>query len=220
MAESQRPGRDSDGVNAVVYHSPEREKGAGVEPEEQAAEVVQAVPIVVTVGSSPMARDVPMTSLPKAIQKAAMTLHGHIAHQTTAGELAASMRIRCGGCRHFDPEGWQKVKREAEASFDRDRLLELNVIRGLVERSENAHLREMHDLAGDGSLDLEHALNSLGLCRALTEHLKEAIFTHPVATCPDDQPFFFEPKRELRARRDAASAYDWLLTRAEKGPER
>lgn len=224
MADStnDRPGRTDD-ATVVVYHDPTREQGAPVEPEEQAAEVVQPLPVFVTVGSSPLAREVPMHTLPAHVQRAERDFVArgvHVAHQTTAGELAESMVVRCKQCIHFDPEAWQKVKRAAEASGQKEKLLELNVIRGMIEQSQNVKLREMHDLAGDGSLDLEHALNSIGICRALTEHDKEEVFVHPMSTCPADRPFFFQLKRDLASRKSGASAYDWILKRAQGGPER
>jgi hypothetical protein len=219
MDEQSKPGRGED-ATAVVYHDPTRDRGAPVEPEEQAAEVVQPLPTFVTIGSSALARDVPMHKLPAHVQEAArgfLARQAHVAHQTTAGELAESMVVRCQGCRHFDHDGWLRVKREAEASGEPDRLLELNVIRGMMESSQNIHLRDMHDLAGNGSLDLEHALNSIGVCHALSEHHRDTIFVHPLSTCPADGPFLFQPKRELR--KAGEDAYDWILRRAE-GPER
>jgi hypothetical protein len=220
MTDPTKPGRGTE-TTTVVYHDPTRERGAPVEPEQQAAEVVQPIETFVTIGRSHLARDIPMHTLPQAVQEAAMVAktHAHIAHQTTAGELAQSVAARCMNCVHFDHDWWMRIKRDAEDSGDKDRLFDLNIARGMLGTTGNAKVHEMHD-DGSGDIDLEHALNSLGICKALTDHFKDHVITHPLSSCPADAPFAFKAKRSLAERRAVANAYDWILQSAQRGGPR
>lgn len=214
MAEPTRPGR-TDETSVVVYHGEEDVEGEPIEPEQQAAEVVQPMKTLVTIGGRAMAQDVALSSLPEQVQQAARQQQGHIVHETTAGELATSTLHRCMHCRFFDQAGWTGILKAAQASGDKMKLHELNGIRGMIAENMDVNLRDSHDLDKAGDLDLEHALNSLGVCRALTEHMHEEIIVHPTSSCPDDQPFFFKPRGGLAAAKAATSGYDWIMRRAQ-----
>jgi hypothetical protein len=195
-----RPGR-TDEATVVVYHGEEALDGSGqIEPEEQLAEIVQPMPALVTIGNGPMREDVPLESLPPEIQRLAGMQQAHIAHQLSAGELADSSRTRCAGCTFFDQQSWAKIVRDAESAGQKDQLLELNMT---------------HAFCNEQGIDLY----TLGICKALTEHLKETHITAPLGSCPDDQPFFFKPRKELDARRLREAGYDWIMNRAAKGPK-
>lgn len=213
----QRPGRGSE-PSVVVYHGDRTPEGDPIEPEEQVAEVVQPIQPLITLGGGPMREDVPLDSLPPEIQRLAATRTAHIAHQTSAGELAASVLTRCGNCCHFDGQGWSGFIRRAEASGDKRLWQALNEVRGelMSALGTNLKLSEQHDLDHSGDPDLEHALKSLGLCRALTEHFKEDIIVLPINPC--SQIEFFKPRKELEAKRAASSGYDWVMRRAQRGP--
>lgn len=208
------PGR-TDQPQIVVYHGEESFDGDPIEPEEQVAEVVQPVKPIVTLGNSHMAEDVPLASQPQFVRDAAARLTTHIAHQTSAGELAASVLQRCQSCVHFDPVGWGRLIRRAEASSDKRLFQALNEVRGqLVEALQiNPAAAERHDLDQSGDVDLEHALKSLGLCKALTEHFKEDVLVMPINPCA--QPEFFRARPELESRRATAGGYDWILRAAQ-----
>lgn len=208
-SKNSNPGRGSE-PTVVVYHGPEAEDGSPLEPEEQAAEVVQPIDAVVTLGHGAMRSDVP---IPRELQDLAANQQGHIVHTATAGELAASVRERCKNCVHFNQAGWGRLLREAEASGDKQRLSELNNIRAAIAENMQVSLDGQHDLDKSGDIDLEHALKALGFCGALTEHLKETIIVSPIGACPDGFNFF-KPKKGREAQKAASSGYDWILNRA------
>jgi hypothetical protein len=208
---NDRPGRE-DRPTVVVYHG---EGDEPIEPEEQVAEVVQPIKPLITLGNSHMAEDVPLESQPSYVREAAARATTHIAHQTSAGELAQSVLQRCQFCQHFDPVGWGRLIRRAEASGDKRLLQALNEVRGEVAMALqiNPIAAEQHDLDQSGDIDLEHALKSLGICKALTEHFKEDILVMPINPCA--MPDFFKAKPELEARRAASSGFDWIMRRAQ-----
>lgn len=207
------PGR-LDVPTTVVYHGEESFDGDPIEPEEQRAEVVQPIQPLITLGNKHMAEDVPLATQPGFVREAAARAQAHIAHQTSAGELASSVLQRCQCCVHFDPVGWGSLLRRAEASGDKRLFQGLNEVRAQIAEALQIDptAAARHDLDQSGDVDLEHALKSLGLCKALSEHFKDDILVMPINACA--QPEFFKPKRELEARRAAASGYDNILFRA------
>lgn len=214
MSDPSKPGR-GDVPAVVVWHGERTEEGDVIEPEEQLAEVVQPIKTVVTIGNRAMAQDVDLASLPEAVQRAAQQQQGHIAHQTTASELALSTIHRCTNCIHFDQGGWLKIVKEVNGSGDKVRQGELNSIRGMIAENMNVQLIESSALDQGGDIDLEHALKSLGICRALTEHDHETVIVSPISSCPDDRPFFFQPKSGNAQKKAAHAGYDWILRRAQ-----
>jgi hypothetical protein len=214
--ENDKPGRGDD-PSVVVWHGEESVDGDPIEPEEQLAEVVQPVKALVTLGHGPMREDVPLASLPQEVQELMRNKMAHIAHQTSAGELARSVLQRCQNCEHFDPVGWAGFIRRANASSDNRLWQALNEIRGelAAQLGLDPTLSDPHDLDQSGNIDLEHALKALGLCKALSEHFKDDIIVMPINPCA--MPDFFKAKPG--AKRSAASGYDWILRRAQGRPQ-
>lgn len=217
MANSEKPGRSSE-TAVVVYHGEETVDGDPIEPEEQAAEVVQPISTMVTIGNGSMRTDVDMRTMPREIQEMARNKMGHIVHTMSAGELARSAMEKCAHCLYFNHEKWNRLLANVETGGDQLKLVDLNVA-----RSHAAEMFQISDFGdkhvGTDGMDLEHALKSFGICDALTEHMNDLIIVTPMSSCPDDQPYFFKPRKNLEDRRNRVTGHDWIMRRAQGRPQ-
>lgn len=141
---------------------------------------------------------------------------------TTAGELAVAMRSRCEFCRHFDRPTSQKLIEQADhPAAPLERRERVQQMRAHLIATGNADVYAATP-DEDGTLDVEAALDSLGVCRALTEHENEIVFVHPMSCCPPEvctasAPVgFFEDKEQLDRR--GVSIYDTILNTAAGKP--
>ena len=138
---------------------------------------------------------------------------------TTAGEIAAQQQRPCTACAHFDNKCWLATKRAWE-SGDIERRKDLNRIRFAIVGTGNAAISNASEGA-DGDLDVEHAVNMLGVCRAMTQANGDAVIVHPLGGCPDTvcgptQPHgFFSPK-DSDVERHGAKLYDAVMQQAQR----
>lgn len=178
------------------------EKGDKLEPEEQAAARI-------------ITADSPMMHGQGLSGKVVGAIPTQIIADTTAGEMAQTLRHQCRSCKHFDHENWVKILRTKNLSEIRSDHEQLNNLRARLLQTQNASLTEMHT-AVDGDIDIEHAMASLGLCRALTETLQDAVIVHPLGSCPDEvitvsSPHGLYQSKDEQAAKEAASLYDLIL---------
>lgn len=185
------------------------EGGAKLEPEERPMErrlVADGLPISLNT-SGPHLTQPPVARLQ---HDTVVTIEG------TVGEFAHGLRHLCASCTYFDNELWMKRKREWETG-DISLRKQLNVLRGMLLESQNATIQEMHRGADD-DMDVEHALNSLGICRALSEIQQDDIIMHPLAGCPDfahdaHGNSLYKPKNREMAQR-STEVYDAIMKAA------
>lgn len=197
---------------APATHGPDGQK---IEPEQAPAVVSRDLTVPMTFN----------TGAPIVLpgEASPLTLPGSYDFETTAGEVAEAMRHKCGTCRHFDVVGWRKLRRQLEWSSDMNHRVFVNNIRASLEQYLPENERARHQDAQTGELDLEHALDACGLCRAQTEiKSKEEHELHPVLVfadcgCPNektpagvDLSNLYQP-RDRAADRDAAQAHDKVL---------
>jgi len=150
-----------------------------------------------------------------------------IQQETTVGELALGLRRTCATCKHWDNLGWQAFRRECDKGEIGERAF-VNEIRAAIDSSQDIRYREQHaiDPNDPNDVDIEHALDGLGLCRALTEirsRFQQRFFpvvTHPWAGCPDEKEpdgtcvsDLYQP-RDRGAATAASRAYDKLMEMA------
>lgn len=195
---------------APATHTPD---GKPLEPEERPAERVIATGAPLSFSTGQKISD----SFPSVIHEA-----------TTAGAIAQGVRRLCQTCEYFDNPGWMEFKNKAIVGSKEDREL-INEIRYAIDyaTSQDAATRAMHEDETDGSLDLEHALNAMGFCRAMTEVCSrfEMKFSpqivHPHASCPDMQgpngesfSNLYKPRKGA-PQSEAAKAYDAIMRAAQ-----
>lgn len=150
-----------------------------------------------------------------------------IDHETTAGVLAETYRNRCATCMHFSIPAWRNLRRRLDTSSNMDHRKFVNEVRAAVEQMLPENERERHVDPQTGDLDLEHALDSFGLCGAITEILsaeqKELTpaLQLPEGGCPENNSpggtflgALYQP-RDVAADRAASQAYDKILRMAE-----
>lgn len=141
---------------------------------------------------------------------------------STAGALAATVRNPCKACKHFDRRGWIDFVKQSSATADGKQFL--NQVMGELIANQHMEFQELHTNPLDGDFDTVHALNSLGLCRVLTEMMNDAVIVHPIAVCPPqlrspDRPQgAFEPFNK-DADREGSAAYDAVLRVAQFKPK-
>lgn len=130
------------------------------------------------------------------------------------GQFAAGMRRLCYSCVFFDQKAWNQYVDGAQHSVDIVKLHVINQVRANLITSQNAQIQEMHG-GLDGSMEIEGAVRSMGLCRALTEHFKDDTIVHPMGCCPEGinglDPNGFHRDRDESTRRMQNAEYDKLL---------
>lgn len=153
---------------------------------------------------------------------------GEVTVDMSAGELAARMRSRCAECVHFSNTAWLKLYNELRHSLnDPSAQIFLNQIRAAVDQVTDAEYVAKHYDHATDEVDIDHALQDLGLCHAMTEiwqsflKKKYPIIVAPEASCPDDKGPRGEDFSTLFKSRDRAEGrrsgkmYDMILRLAQ-----
>lgn len=155
-------------------------------------------------------------------QKTEGSIRMQVSIEMSAGEIAAGFSSPCMLCKNFDTKAWREYFRFLSSNVDGIRVL--NAFRAAIAGSGNAAVRERH-VGQDGDVDVEHALQALGICHPLTETMGEPAIVYPVATCPEfvpgtNNPFpkCFVPKTSDDEKVSAA-AFDSIM-RAAQGKNR
>jgi len=155
---------------------------------------------------------------------------GSFDYETTAGEIAYAMKARCATCKHFNTARWRQLRRELDWGNMEQRAF-VNEIRASIEQTLPVSERDKH-IDDQGEIDLEHALDSFGLCEAATEiwsrekHEMFPVLQLPTGGCPQTKTpsgtnlaNLYQP-RDRSADRAASDAYDKILGMARgKRPE-
>lgn len=150
------------------------EKGDKIEPEQAPARRLLDVSDRVTLTNNGTKTD--------------QTLPISISVEMPAHELAIGMSQPCFSCRHFDQKAWYEYRRSREATVDGRE--EMARYKAELVRSTNA-APTVDPVSGD--VDVEFALQSMGVCRPLTEACGEVTIVYPVSTCPANLPKTGEP---------------------------
>jgi hypothetical protein len=155
------------------------------------------------------------------------TLPGSIDFQTTAGSFAQGVRDRCELCKHWSVDRWRAVRRGLEFGNRLDHRQMVNEMRYNLEIYLEGGDRDKFSDAQTGELDIEAALDSMGLCAALTEVFSRADgevspwATFSAAGCPsfegphgEDLLKNFVP-RDAEAYKAACKSYDNVMRMAQ-----
>lgn len=189
----------------VVQHV-DRDLATGdkVEPEQQPVEKIAPLPVSVDMAVPNYENPGP----PIKTKHVTNEYNSTIAVGLSAGEVAKGFQTMCANCKHFDPEGFQKYLKAAEARHDADALQEL-------ERAKVAMI-DFGVVSGPGALQAaEQSLRSLGRCIAWSDQTGMFQATHPAATCE-----LFVPKVYANdASRSLTKQYDevFRLAQGKKG---
>lgn len=109
-----------------------------------------------------------------------------VVYETTAGAYANAMRSPCFNCRFWDDKGSRELIRKWDASnAPLEKRSFVNQMRGNIIGTKNQEFLKKH-LTPEGELSVNHALMSMGICRALTEIQGDIVFTAPDSTCPEE----------------------------------
>lgn len=193
----------------------DRVHGAAPEPEERPVEHVMDTTIAAKLGDSPNDPNAVPLDMPG---------DARVIAETTVAETARGLSEQCQHCRDFDRKGWLALKQKW-ATGTKEEQLKLNDVRGCLMDSGNAAVVEMSPARPDkrDEMDVEHALNLLGICRAFSPLFREEIIIHPLATCPSTGPNgellprMFKA-RDRRAAVAAGQAKDVVLRTAQGTP--
>lgn len=140
-------------------------------------------------------------------------------------DFATAARQQCMFCKHFDSRAWHALYRKM--SETKEGLQILNTFRHGLTITENAAVRSRHQL-DDDDFDVDHAMMACGICRPLTEIVKDPIIVYPVSTCPETLPpptdgsvdpkipfpVCFELREERQTERASSAAYDVIMQAA------
>lgn len=139
------------------------ERGEKIEPEQAPARRLLDVSDTIT-----------LTGANGEVQSTAV-MPMSVSVEMPAGELALGMSQPCFSCKHFDQRAWYEYRRARESTLEG--RAELQAMREELIRSANADVDEV-----------EFAMQSMGICRLLTEARNDAVIVYPVSTCPDTLP--------------------------------
>jgi len=145
------------------------EAGNKIEPEQAPARRVLDVSDGILVNGKKTEKELPIS----------------VSMELPAGRLAVGLSEPCASCKHFDAKAWKEYRRKLESTAEGQK--ELNRMRYAIIGTGNAALQARH-AGADGDLDVEHALSMLGICRPLTELLRDVTIVYPMATCPSALP--------------------------------
>lgn len=189
-----------------VRSVPFDEGGQKVEPEQQ-----PAARIMVVDGGAPV--DMNRTG------KHVGSIPAQIIAETTAGEVANTMRSKCFQCKNFNMAAWKKLRLLWGNSSDPDVFQKLNRVRYALLTTQNPEVARRSE-GIDGDFDAEHAISQLGICEPLSEINRDPVIVSPISTCPDevctkDAPRgLFVPKDKEHERLGSA-AFDQIMRMAE-----
>lgn len=191
-----------DGVDAVG--------GAKPEPEQVQAERVIETEGFIQMGNGP---NDPNGKQIGTMRDSSMNI---IADVGTFERLAE----RCKVCKHFNKTWWTNLRSSMQDGNDANGALRENEVRAaLMERGLGSL-----DVAAD-ELDVERAMQSLGVCNAYSS-LGNELILHPEATCPDTDGPMGPPLHRMFEHKDKQSAIranaqrDALLRAASKGSKK
>jgi hypothetical protein len=185
-----------------VASLPFNERGEKLEPEEQPAKLTQS-------GSAPVALAGTLTgSMPISIEQ-------HL----SAGALAATVRDPCGTCKHFDRTAWHKHVRFLGSSYNGKQMLN-NIMAELI-ATQNVSVQDLHRSPIDNDFDTQHAVNSMGVCRVLSEVHNDLVAVHPLGVCPPEMrsapmPRGFYVPVDKDTERAGSAAFDKIMEMARK----
>lgn len=188
--------------------------GEKLEPEQRPAEIALHTGATLRMGNGPIAAE----SSPTAHIPGIVTL------DAVAGDIANSMRNRCGDCAHFDRPAWIALYKKWRVGTYEEQQ-QLNALRAAADKVNDEEYRAKHE-DQDGDLDTEHAIQAMGICHALTDYWSkikgaadEQLFT-PECSCPDqfgpDNTYLgacFKP-RDVNARKHGDKGYDSIMQAA------
>ena len=202
----------------LVATSDRNEKGTQIDAEEKPAEQVLEGSFPVTMANGQSVADYTKG------KAAGFAIPSSVRVTGRSVEFATNFKHRCGLCLNFDNIGFLKWKLRSDLGTPAQRL-EVDALRGQVMERE-PEIGEKH-VGADGDFDVEHALNTCGLCRALTSIFKEEAIMWPESGCPDyrgsdmvpieqrvDYSSLFRP-RNKEAVADGDSGYDAILKSAQ-----
>jgi hypothetical protein len=191
--------------------------GNKLEPEERPAEIRYGMSLPLTLGTGPTQRTegAPIHQV-----------RGLATVDMTAGELANSMRKRCGDCVYFDRNGWRKLYKEWKVGTY-EQQQNLNTLREAAERVDDDAFRAKHMDQEQGEVDTDHVLADMGICQALTDYWsailkkREEMLFMPECGCPDQfgpdgayLGFLFKP-RDASAEKRGSKVFDNVMNMAQ-----
>jgi hypothetical protein len=178
------------------------EKGERIEPEQAPARRLLNVSDRITLTNQGVKSE---QSLPMSVSV-----------EMPAHELAIGMSQPCFSCRHFDQKAWYDYRRARMATADGRE--EMARYKAELIRSTNA--APTLDVTGE-DVDVEFAMQSMGVCRPLTEACREITIVYPVSTCPATLPNSitpfprcYEPRTSDDARNSTAT-FDQIMRTAQ-----
>jgi len=181
-----------------ITSQPVHEDGTKVEAEEQTVSRILTTDVETNVGGG---------------------IAGSIVVSKNVAEFAQLARSTCGLCRHFDNESFVSFLRKADSPAAPMHVREgVNSMRANLLQTQNASLNAMHS-GMDGDMDVEHAIGTLGFCRALRDIAGDDVVVHPLSSCPPEtidasRPAgLFSPK-DRDSERIGDAAYDALMNKA------
>ncbi|HUI23292.1 MAG TPA: hypothetical protein VLY82_02750 [Nitrososphaerales archaeon] len=185
--------------------------GSGLEPEEAPAKRVQYLPT--TIDLAPELPEVesrqnrPALHFPdkRTIAERAFP----VTSELTAGEVADLLRKRCSNCAHFRNDLWIFTKRVWErAPIGNSRREGIQKMVSQYAHSMCDSVPSMNDLARAA-----WAMESWGICGALTERNRDLVVVHPDACCPEGIEYYQD--RDRAAKREASAVFDTILRKAQ-----
>ena len=180
--------------------------GSPREPEEAPAARVILTDAEVSNGAS---AETPSGSIPASIVL-----------ESTAGEMATGFRYTCMNCKHFNAHAWSRLHQAWRmAPNDSIDAQQLNAIRAGLLTTQNADLASLHN-DGQNYLDVEGAVQALGVCEPLSEIDGDIIIVHPLGGCPEMVRSPMKPQglfdaRDLDAEKRGSAVFDGLMRKAQ-----
>lgn len=178
------------------------EKGDKLEPEQAPARRLLDVSERITLTNQGVQSD---AALPMSVSV-----------EMPAHELAIGMSQPCFSCRHFDQKAWYEYRRAREATLDGRE--EMARYKAELIRSTNA--APTFDPV-TGNVDVEFAMQSMGVCRPLTEACNDITVVYPVSTCPATLPNSLTPfprcyvPRTSDDARQSSATFDQIMRTAQ-----
>jgi len=189
-----------------IQHHSAADDGSKIEPEQQPAQRVIEADGEVEMRSGGVVGSMPV----------------RIISDMTAGSLAMVVRSRCRTCKNFDRTSWRKMVRKAdEVDAPAIEKASAMMVRDALLMTDNADVIDANTVSPtEPDFDVEAALNSMGICHALTEFKRDLIVVHPLSGCPTEvatperQEGFYTP-RSNEAERLAQAKYDEVMRAAQ-----
>lgn len=185
----------------VVSHD---DTGTRVEPEEQPATEITAIPVDVGLADH--------AAKPGEVPNVA-SLRGSMNIESTAGEVAQDVSTRCELCEHWRQDDWTKhldsIADTHEGRQQLDKLRGTLLGYGYTTGGENPIDIDDHDLAAVNII----IRRQFGICAAFTESEGIIVGAAYHGGCPANDPRF--KMRDRSAARVASAGYDRILRLAQ-----